>query len=226
MKLLVVLLVGLWGQQSFGARGGEPLYCQPNVFLKKEIPVQVQGRIKRLHLFKVGSVQIAGLAVGDSDAKDVARFADSWGAHANVNYCTWYLNKGNTTAEQIFTHSYVTNPIYQTPVQAAQEFTQVLGPYFSQTTPINFISCLEQGFLELGCNGQKHRGPSAFGMILAFSGCSPKNAQTIVDQLWGLNGVAYEVRQAIIQSGYELGNRYPEARLKIQNLFSMKNPRR
>ena len=83
-----------------------------------------------------------------------------------------------------------------------------------------FLSCLEESkYLAIGCHGMLHRGPSAFAMILAFSGCSPAHSLEIVNHLWGLNGVKYEVRNAIAEAGYELGEIFGTEPLKFQKAF-------
>jgi hypothetical protein len=67
-----------------------------------------------------------------------------------------------------------------------------------------------------------HRGPTVFGMLLAYSGCSAEHSLEITNQIWGLNGVKRKVRLAIIRKAYELGNTQKESRKRLAELFSAK----
>ncbi len=62
----------------------------------------------------------------------------------------------------------------------------------------------------MDCNGMRHRGPTSFGMLLTYSGCSAEPANTTVNKIWGLNGVNPAVRLAIIQKAYDYGQSNPE----------------
>ena len=62
----------------------------------------------------------------------------------------------------------------------------------------------------------KHRGPTAFGMVLAALGCSPEHAAEIVNRLWGLNDIPAENRLAAIRRAYDSGARQPELRARLQ----------
>ncbi len=86
---------------------------------------------------------------------------------------------------------------------------------------INFLNCAkEEKYIALGCNEMMHRGPTVFGMLLAFSGCEPEHALEIVNQTWGLNGVKRKVRLAVIRKAFELASTHPESRKQLQELFS------
>jgi hypothetical protein len=99
------------------------------------------------------------------------------------------------------------------------EYRAVLQDQFAKA-PISFLSCLENNkILIMGCNAQMHRGPTVFGMLLSFSGCSAEHSAEIVNSLWGLNGVKAEVRLAIIDEGRKLGDEDPNARLRLQRAF-------
>ncbi len=181
----------------------------------------MKTQLERAHLYTLGSVKLLGVAVGGSDTQDLIHFATS---HSNTDslekYCTWYLNKGDDNAEAAFNHHYVNNPSSLNITTGPAQYRQVLKDEFAKARP-NFLNCIEQNkYLAMGCNGQKHRGPTVFGMLLAFSGCSPQNAATIVNKVWGLNGVKPEVRLAIINEGKLLGDEDPEARDRMQKAFN------
>lgn len=214
MKLFFFILLSLVfiSQNTFAE---EPAYCQPENFFKKE--VDMKTGIWRSHTFKFGDVILLGGSIGYSLPFKITEFAEENSTASSAEkYCTWYYNEGNDFASTLFNHHYVTNPQKLTPITGAQEYHDVLKDQFAKSTP-NFLSCLENHkYLAMGCNGQMHRGPSVFGMLLSFSGCTSKNSLTIVNKLWGANGVKPEVRQAIIEEGYKLGNEDPEARLRMQ----------
>lgn len=211
--LLIILLSAVTITQT--ASASEPAYCEPENFFKKEF--DPREKIWRDHAFKFGDVILLGGAIGYSNARKVREFAEENStASAAEKYCTWYYNDANDNAAGWFNHHYVSNPKHSTVVTGPKEYRAVLKDQFAKNK-ISFLSCLENHkFLMMGCDGQMHRGPSVFGMLLGFSGCSPKKALTIVNKLWGKNGVKPEVRQAIIAEGYKLGNEDPEARLRMQ----------
>lgn len=210
--LLILLSVVTLGQV---VAASEPAYCEPENFFKKEF--DPHENIWRDHAFKFGDVVLLGGAIGYSNSRKVAEFAEENStASETEKYCTWYYNEGNDNAAGMFNHHYVSHPKKLTTVTGPKEYGAVLKDQFAKSKN-SFLSCLEKHkFLAMGCNGQMHRGPTVFGMLLGFSGCSSKNALTIVNKLWGKNGVKPEVRQAIIEEGYKLGNEDPKARLRMQ----------
>lgn len=215
--LLILLSLLSIAQNSTAA---EPTYCDPETFFKKEI--QTQSGIWRDHVFKFGDVILLGGSIGYSNPYKVTEFAEKNSTASSIDkYCTWYYNEGNDFASTLFNHFYVSNPQNVTVVTGPQEYREVLKDQFAQANT-SFLSCLEDHkYLAMGCNGQMHRGPTVFGMLLSFSGCSSKNSLTIVNKLWGKNGVKPEVRQAIIEEGYKLGNEDLEARLRMQKILSL-----
>ena len=200
---------------------GEPEYCDPMTFLSKEIEFKANG-LSNAHKFKLGDVTVMGLAVGNSDAKSVMNYATAnSSAKANQKYCTWYYNQGNMEAEKLFTHIYLTNPRDLDTSNGPQEYGEKLVNQFANETT-SFLSCaLEHKYVAMGCNGQKHRGPTVFGMMLGYSGCNPERAAKIVNVVWGLNGVKPEVRLAIIKMGKDLGDQNPTQRQQLQYAFGL-----
>ena len=225
-------------QSSRESQGSEPAYCDPGRFDEKEMDLgsyesQVASGLLRAHAFKLGKVTLLGLGVGDSKTSAIIELAKKYSDHMTQDkrYCTWYLNhpKGTSPQEdesrikasQSFNFfDLKKNPMSMTEKEAVAEFMNVLEKTFDSNST-SFLSCAtEQHYIALGCNGMRHRGPTVFGMLLAFSGCSPKNALEISNQIWGLNGVKRKVRLAVIEKAYELGASHRSSREKLAQLFS------
>ncbi|MFZ9594546.1 MAG: hypothetical protein ACO3A2_00515 [Bdellovibrionia bacterium] len=237
--------LGILGQASVGRcdapvlpvtpkEGGvEPSYCDPDRFDATEIRLSEdvylpQSGLKRIHAFQLGQVTLVGLGVGDSSVQAVKDLAQKYAPQMKAKgYCTWYLNHpkvesdlNKKLAAQTFIHKDILkNPMSMDEQEVGKAFMEVIGSSFDQE-PTSFLSCVTgQKYLALGCNGMMHRGPTVFGMVLAFSGCSPSHALEISNQIWGLNGVKRKVRLSAIQKAYELGERHPESRKRMQDAF-------
>jgi hypothetical protein len=217
MKLFVLTLLSIVSI-SHSVFAAEPAYCNPKNFRSKE--VDPHESILRDHAFQMGKVMIVGGAIGYSNSTKIGEFVENYSdASAADKYCTWYFNEGNDNAAEKFNHLYVTNPKKVTATSGAKEYRQVLKDQFAKSKT-SFLSCIEKHkILVMGCNGQMHRGPTVFGMMLSFSGCSSKNSLAIVNDLWGKNGVKPEVRQAIIEEGFKMGSEDLQARLRMQKAF-------
>jgi hypothetical protein len=72
----------------------------------------------------------------------------------------------------------------------------------------------------MGCDGQKHRGPGVFAALLAYSGCMPDHAAAIAYQVWGLNGVPWQTRQAIAEAAAARAQAEPAQSARLRELFS------
>ncbi len=195
------------------AGGSEPPFCDLGMFQKMEIENNGKN-LQRLKVYKIGTVILAGLGVGESPASEVKDMAREWGgAGAKDNYCTWYYNEGNTEAEQNFSWKSLPKPDNKSKTEDI--YTQTFLKHIT-----GMAQCLrEHHYVALGCNGMRHRGPTIFGMLLAFGGCSAKNANAIVNQVWGLNGVPFEARLKMIQRAEEMGNADPEAQRILQEVL-------
>ncbi len=195
----------------------EPAYCDPENFYNKE--VDLNARILRDRAFKLGNVILLGGAIGYSNSEKVIDFVEEYSntkATASEKYCTWYYNDHNDNAAAKFNHFSLTNPKQLTVKSGPAEYRSILKDQFSNSKT-SFLSCMEKNkILVMGCDAMMHRGPSVFGMLLGFSGCSSSHALTIVNHLWGKHGVDPAVRQAIIEEGVKLGNEDPKARLRMQ----------
>jgi hypothetical protein len=196
----------------------EPAYCDPKTFLSKE--VDPHEKIWRDRAFRLGDVLLIGGALGYSRSKKVVEFVEDYSnADSSDKYCTWYLNQRNDHAADKFNYFPLPHPKNLTVETGPQEFGSILKDQFSKSKT-SFLSCIEKHkFLLMGCDGQMHRGPSVFGMMLSFSGCSAANSAKIVNGLWGLNGVKPEVRLAIIEEGRKFGDQDPQARRRMQKAF-------
>jgi len=219
--LAFVLIASVFGTQSTLAQAAEPAYCSLRTFLSREVSLdQVRG-LTNARMFQLGRARLTGVAVGSSDARILAALAAKHQATASEGYCTWYLNKGDDSAEEAFNHQYVSNPMFMLSSRAASEYWRALGANFDPRSPLSFLSCIERhGYVAMGCNGMKHRGPSVVGMLLAFSGCTPEHASEIVNHVWGLNGVRASVRHAILEHAYHAGNANPAIRTRFARVFS------
>lgn len=104
--------------------------------------------------------------------------------------------------------------------KAAREYLEKLGPIFAENST-SFLSCAERhGFIAMGCNSQRHRGPTVFGMMLAYSGCGAENSRKIANKIWGGNFVRDKVRRKVNQAAHELGLAQPDRSARLRALFS------
>lgn len=223
----------------------EPAYCDPSAFDAKEmdlgdgLALEKKG-LNRIHAFHLGKVTLVGLGVGNSKADEVMDFAKAHSASSSSqapklldelkkkNYCTWYLNRPEgpddarrVEAAKTFQHRDIgIRPQKSSEEVAVREFMKVMESSFDQDST-SFLACAEeQNYIALGCNNMMHRGPTVFGMLLAFSGCTPEHALEISDQTWGLNGVKRTVRLAVLKKAFELGQAHLASRKKLAELFS------
>jgi hypothetical protein len=201
-----------------GPTSSEPSYCSVDKFVKMERANNITG-LDRAHVYQVGSLTLAGLAIGFSDPVQVAKLAQQYSTYKpEEKSCTWYYNKGNGKAEAAFNWRYVSNPMMQD-TKVATEYDNVLKNIFHVDGP-NMVQCaVDHKFISMGCDGMRHRGPSVFAMLLAYSGCTAKSATAIANQIWGTNMVSVATREAIAQKGYEIGNRDPQGRATLQKLM-------
>jgi len=220
----------------------EPSYCDPGVFDEKEFSLGsfeklTEEGLVRPHAFHLGKVTLVGVGVGNSKVSALEKLArensqtQSKSAEEKLRstkYCTWYLNHPKKSpdplresAAKAFNQRDVKiSPVELTEDQAVSEFMDVFQNTVDEGS-VNFLSCAQnEHYIALGCNEMMHRGPTVFGMLLAFSGCTPEHALEITDQEWGLNGVKRKVRLAVIRKAFELGSAHKASRKKLAELFS------
>jgi len=165
-------------------------------------------------------------------------------------YCTWYLNRGRTEPEKYFNHDYVPAPYIVT-----KNFPGVLKDVDKHISPEldplnlgdmiqaykaslhdallgsgddSFLYCAQKyHYVAMGCNSQKQRGPTVVGSLLAFTGCKPEHALTIVDSVWThplVDGhgsdIQVNARLAILRSFYKWGLKNPTQSGALRALFS------
>lgn len=207
MKLLTAFILFLLPSLSLAT---EPNHCTIAYLHQHELSSPSKA-LERLHLYNFSNHHLAGLAVGDSDTSATKSLALSLDT-LDKKYCTFYFNDGNQLAAELFHYQPIkTNPIFSS---SPKEFEQKVLPLLPQ-----MIGCLDEGYLALGCDGMKHRGPSVFSMLLSVSGCSPERSADLVEYLWSKNFVSHETRVGIARVGFEYGNTHPAIRQTLQRIF-------
>jgi hypothetical protein len=193
----------------------EPTFCKPDTFFRHEIRPSDDTGLDRLRMFRIGDAVFAGMAIGTSESRAVARLASEHGAGKADRLCTWYVNRGMTEAEQLFHHSYLSHPTSQPLSAAIAEYSSFLKSAIAPGRD-GLLECLaDTGYVAVGCNGQLHRGPTVFGMVLAYAGCTPAHALEIVNRIWGANGIPPGTRREIFRASHTLGAEQPAARERI-----------
>ncbi len=198
----------------------EPAFCNPATFSKYE--VKYSGKApERLHVYKIGQLTLAGMAVGNSNVSDVIGVAKKYStAGTRDKYCTWYLNDGNKEASQEFDYNPLPKPTGSQYDSMSKKWMSIVGDEFDQEA-LSFVSCAEDfKYIGMGCDGQKHRGPTVFGMLLSYAGCSPANSVAIVNKIWGENGITPQMRKALAQKGADLALAHPQKAQIIRDLLN------
>lgn len=194
----------------------QPNYCDIANFKKNEIEFNKKN-LKNLHVFKFRKLLLIGLGIGDSNTESVIELVKFYAVVSKKEkYCSFYLNRGNTKASDSFNHYPVPNPKKNNFKKVEKSYEDSFSEILSSN---NLYACLEKGIIAMGCNSMEHRGPTVFGMLLSFSGCSPEKAAEIVNKIWGLNGVPESKRLDLIKLGYDLGNQNPKYRLYLKSLL-------
>lgn len=198
----------------------EPKFCQLNNFFSLEQKAQREGLI-RDRVYKIGGLTLAGLAVGKSSVESMKELAMNHSDfRADEKYCTFYLNKGSMEQEREFNHSYLARPyLVRSHSKLQRKYATAMKPLMEENAT-NFVSCAkDHGYIAMGCNGQKHRGPTAVAMLLAYAGCSPNNAVNIVNSIWGRNFVLFSTRWKLAKMAYEWGSANPKNREVLQSVM-------
>lgn len=231
MKFLIVLTVLF----ALDVMADDPPYCRIDNYKnaksrhpRADNPIKMLKHVKkdglhRLKVFEIGQVKLAGLAVGDSSKKDrgarvraLSRELSQGGGSAaweSKKGCVYYTTEDiKEEVAGVFNEIGIHRP-NEAPVTEPLRLTE---PHLPQ-----MLSCLqEQRFLALGCNGERHRGPTEFGLMLSIAGCRPEQSLEIVKKFWG-SAISDEVRLGVYRTGYEFGSgRGAETRRELQTLFS------
>ena len=224
MKLIIAVLISsIFSLSTFALAPGEPAFCDPSTFFKLEQKAQREGLI-RDRLYKIGGLTLTGLAVGKSDVekmKDLALSVTKGNSfRADEKYCTFYLNKGKEKQEKEFNHSYLAKPYFvRSHSKLQRQYASAMRPLLEENST-TFVSCAkDHGYIAMGCNGQKHRGPTAVAMLLAYAGCSANNAVNIVNSVWGKNFVLFSTRWKLAQMAHDWGKENPQNREVLQSVM-------
>lgn len=239
-SLLFVLLLGfLEGGTSCALastlatnKKARPRYCQPEIIWAASTSGSEFERevgIERMMRFAIGEYQIVGLAVGNSDAFSVAKKA---GSFHDGKYCTWYFNQGNAEASALFHWVYLPKPSSNgwLSSEARQlgwdEIRRQYGAALQAELPA-MVNCLyDHKYLAMGCNGMRERGPTVFGMLLSFAGCTPDEVSDIVNPVWGRGWpvaiVSEQDRLDVLEVSFLMGELgfFPQEREKLIHTFS------
>ena len=224
MKLVLVLLVAsIFNTTAFALDKGEPAFCDPSTFFSLEKKADREGLLKD-RMYQIGGLTLTGLAVGHSNPEKVAGLAmttTKGDFRADEKYCTFYLNKGESAQEEMFNHHYLAAPYAKfRHKKLKRQYTKALLPVF-EGNGTTFLSCAkDHGYIAMGCNGQKHRGPTAVAMLLAYAGCNPNNAVNIVNSVWGKNMVRFATRWKLAKMAYGWGSANPKNRAQLQSIMS------
>lgn len=229
MKILFILCL-LLSFSTLALDSVEPAYCAPENFSKFEVPSPLTGNdnagLLRMHAYRLGSTTLVGLAVGDSKTPSTQKLAQAFGG-PNIDqnkYCTWYFARSNKTALASFISHIIQDPFSIQVQDAPRVFMSAIQSSFFEDRNENFISCAQDyHYIAMGCTEQRHRGPTVFGMLLAFSGCKPDHAATIVNTIWGLNTLKPEVRFGGIKAAYDYGSQHPNERSHLAELLTRNN---
>lgn len=224
--LLMMLLLSQTAREE-PAYAEQPEFCEKQNFLSKETSLP-ERLVYRGHAFRVGQATLVGLAIGFSPVNEVMELARSItsGASEANGFHTWYFSSDYEFAASKFNDYDLPSPALSelkdidrtTLVDAFDHaFTEMLDP----ERPRNFINALEtDSFLALGCDAERHRGPTVFGMVLAASGCSSQQAAEIVNTVWGLNTVPEDLRLEIIERASKIGDAHPLWRERLRRVLS------
>ena len=205
---------------QFSFASDEPAFCKLDNFLALERSENIAGLVRQ-HKFVVGDLTLIGLAVGDSNVESTKAVANKYSSYEEEEkFCTFYYNKGKVEQERSFNHHYVSLPALKFfHGKLLKEYETVLRPIFEENA-VTLVSCAkDHGYVAMGCNGQKHRGPSVFAMFLSYAGCKPKNAVKIANKLWGKNFVFTKTREKLAAMAYEWGDENRANREMLQSVM-------
>ncbi len=207
------------------ANAASPSSCELESFLSRERPLS--RLVYRGHAFQLGRVTLVGLGIGFSQTDEVTALAEDLTRDASPTngFQTWYFSRQRRSAAARFNHFVLHSPKAGKFVADGREalvdefdasFSRMVleGPHSIPEIAKN------SGYLAVGCDSQKHRGPTVFGMLLAFSGCTPEQSATIVNTVWSLNKVPADLRLEIIQRAFDLGVKNPDVREVLQQAFT------
>jgi hypothetical protein len=199
---------------------GEPPYCLLNGLRAHEISIDTHG-LENAHAFRLGDVTLVGVAVGDSKVDALQSLATSTATNLTPEQhsCTFYFNDGNDAAQVAFNWYDLPKPIGDDYAGMTSEYAKDLANIFDTANP-SILSCAAGAqYVAMGCDGMKHRGPTVFASTLAYSGCSPEHATSIVNAIWGKNGIDPQMRISITTWAKSVAANHPAQAGQLQKLF-------
>ena len=219
--MFLALLVGVL--PSVSSAQATPAYCDKQTFLSREIPLPDRLTF-RGHAFRLGRATIIGLGLGFSQTDEVSELARAFSpaASSSNGFLTWYLSDEYVSSMERFND-------FPLPSPRKGDFDPADRPELVNTFDRTFASMLDpssnhsilvglesHSYFALGCDSQKHRGPTVFGMVLAASGCTAEQSAAIVNAIWQLNGVPKDLRLEIIARAAKIGEEHPEWRERLR----------
>ncbi len=206
-------------------------YCDPNFYQGEALRahperVTTPDSNSRVIRIQIGQVVLYGSPVGnDSSGKRSLAIAAKNNVGAEAKYCTFYVSGGNDKPGELFIQRSLLNQDPRTildrkingrPItdeEVGSIYYGVVGKTFYQDNASgrpeyepSMLSCLrDYRFLNVGCDGMKHRGPTVFAMLLSFSGCAPWRSAVIANLLWDSNGVPFQVRYDAASTAWKQG---------------------
>ena len=219
--MILAFLVGVLPSVSFAQ--ATPAYCDKRTFLSSEIPLP-DRLTYRGRAFRLGRATIVGLALGFSQTDEVSELARAFSpaASASNGFLTWYLSDEYVSSKERFND-------FPLPSPREGDFDPADRPELVNTFDRTFASMLDpssshsilvglesHSYFALGCDSQRHRGPTVFGMVLAASGCTAEQSAAIVNTIWQLNGVPEDLRLEIIARAAKIGEEHPEWRERLR----------
>jgi hypothetical protein len=170
-------------------------------------------------LFRFKNFKLLSAAIGTSADERIIQSCRENSDGDDGFFNTWYFNSGDMDfdtidAKKIFHWWPVKhNPIWNWSPKPFEPIRDQLAWMISTAE--------EHGYLAMGCDGNKHRGPSVFAMFLSLAGYEPKIATDIANHFFGSNFVMHWVRARIARLGWELGNQRPDLRLRAAKLLEV-----
>lgn len=221
--LLCFLALSLFVTSASANYFTEPKFCQLDNFFSLEQREHRDGLV-RDRLYQIGGLTLTGLAVGKSSVESMKDLAltqtKATSFREEEKFCTFYLNKGKKEQEEEFNHTYLAKPYFvKNHSKLQRKYATAMRPLL-EGNGTNLVSCAkDHGYIAMGCNGQKHRGPTAVAMLLAYAGCSPNNAVNIVNSIWGRNFVLFSTRWKLAKMAYDWGSANPKNREVLQSVM-------
>lgn len=183
----------------------------------KAISTKPLGSRKREIAFKFANFTLLSAPIGDLPDQVLIDWCALYTPEHAGHFNTWYFNSHDNDGDQLDAKTLFHHiPIKDNPIVnwSSKQFIPV-----RDQLELMVETAEKYGYLAMGCDGNKHRGPSVFAMFLSLAGVDPKESTHIANELFGSNFVFSFVRRRIARLGYELGNERPDLRKRLQELI-------